>query len=207
MLATDFELQDGDGNGWPPPGTLPPGSPMKKYEKFVPSKQTVSLIQEGVALLGDVFDYSAEVEASYGVGLNFKAGPLKGKVEASVASISASSNNTNILEVEAKGLDASVEGGLGDNKATAGITGVSGKVEINKKTLKPTASGELVKGSASAKKGSISLSNSGTLSLGGKIGPVKASVSADLYKAAKGLSKIVQSGVSYLTDYLSHTFD
>ena len=43
-----------------------------------------------------------------------------------------------------------------------------------------------------------------TIGIGVKVGPAKANVSADLYKLGKGVAKVFESGISYLSDYVDN---
>ncbi|WP_394775808.1 hypothetical protein [Flavobacterium sp.] len=57
----------------------------------------------------------------------------------------------------------------------------------------------------------LSASNSGTLALSIKVptpdgASAKVGVSANLYNAGKGVMKMVEGGISYLSDYMSNVF-
>ena len=180
---------------------------------FTPSQKTSNLLNEGKELLSNVFGYEANVEVGYSVGVEATVGPVKVEGEVGIATASLGSNETNIVEATVEGPKASLKGSFG--KAEAHVSGSSGsaKIEVDKKFNAKTST-QGAKGSADASLGKgtkLSLSNSLTLSgsvklpspegVSGKIG-----ASVNLYNAAKGVTKMVQGGVSYLSDYVSNIF-
>jgi hypothetical protein len=116
------------------------------------------------------------------------------------------------VEVKTDGPGIKVSGSVGTAKASASGTLASAKIEVDKKlNVKTSAEGPKATASASMGKDTkLSLSNSMTLAASVKIPldgvSAKVNVSANLYNAAAGVSKLIEGGVSYLKDYVSNVF-
>jgi RHS repeat-associated protein len=193
-----------------PKNSSPLGGTM---QNFTPSSKTTGLLDEGVALLSDVFDYEASGEVGVSIGVEGQVGPVKAEGEITLANASIESNKKNAVEIKAEAVGAKIGGKLGTAEGSVSGSVASGKVEVSKKG-NVTTSLEGAKVSATGTMGKntkLSASNSGTLALSVKIpGPegvsAKLGVSANLYNAGKGVAKMVEGGISYLSDYMSNVF-
>ncbi len=193
-----------------PKETSPLGGTM---QNFTPSDKTMSLLSEGKELLSNVFGYEASASAGYSLGASGTVGPVKVEGEVSVAEVSVKTSEKNLVEAKVEGAGAKLSGSVGTAKAEVKGTTGSAKVEVDKK-LNVKTSSEGAKATATGtmgKNSKLSLSNSGTLAASIKIPTpegvsAKVGVSVNLYNAGKGVVKMIQGGVSYLSDYVSNYF-
>lgn len=193
-----------------PKNNSPVGGTM---QNFTPSSKTTDLLDEGVALLSDVFDYQASAEVGESIGVEGQVGPVAVEGELTVASASIESNKKNAVEINVEGIGAKIGGKLGTAEGSVSGSIASGKVEVSKKGKVTTSiEGPKISGNGTMGKNTkLSASNSGTLALTVKIPTpegvtAKVGVSANLYNAGKGVMKMVEGGISYLSDYISNVF-
>jgi RHS repeat-associated protein len=180
-------------------------------QDFTPSTQTTNLLDQGIALLSNVFSADVSAEAGESVSAGATVGPVKAEGEISLGKMSGKVSDKGV-EVKTDGPGIKVSGSVGTAKASASGTLASAKIEVDKKlNVKTSAEGPKATASASMGKDTkLSLSNSMTLAASVKIPldgvSAKVNVSANLYNAAAGVSKLIEGGVSYLKDYVSNVF-
>ena len=195
--------------GNPPKETSPLGGTM---QNFTPSDKTMSLLNEGKELLSNIFGYEAGVSAGYSTGVTATVGPVKLEAELTLAEVEVKSTNKSLVEAEIKGAGAKATASLGDKKAEAKASTGSTSVVVDKKLNVNTSSdGAKSKATISQGNANLSLKNSGTLGLSIKVPTpegvsAKVGVTVNLYNAGKGIVKMIEGGVSYLSDYVSNYF-
>lgn len=194
----------------PPKKSSPLGGIL---QDFTPSESTTTMLNEAKELLSNVFDYEGSLSVGESGAVDVQVGPVKADAEITIAEASVKTTQKNAVELEVKGPGLKVGGAVGTAKGSVGVSAGSIKAGIDKKgNVNGGVTG--FKGSSSGTLGKdtkLSLSNSLTLSasvkvptpdgVSGKIG-----VSANLYNAAVGVTKLIQGGAGYLKDYVSNVF-
>lgn len=189
-------------------------SPLgKSLGDFTPSEKTSAYFSKAGEFFDKVFSYDVGASAGYSVGVYGTVGPVKLEGEATVASVSVSSNGKNIAEGKVEGLNAKLGASLGDAKAYASASSGALKAELRRDLSIKTSSekGKISGGASMGKDTKLSLSTSLTLAASVKV-PMpegisgKVGGSVDFYSAGKGVVNAIQGTMSYLKDYASNVF-
>ncbi|EZH73166.1 hypothetical protein ATO12_19360 [Aquimarina atlantica] len=189
--------------------------PVSHLEPFMASKETLNLIEEGKQLLSEAFSFNASAKGKLGVGGNVKVGPVNVAAEANAISITGKIDKDKV-ETKTKIVDVKGSITVGPKDSDSNITayGTFNVANINlsvDENLNTDGSienggfdGDVITGSGNEVK--LSTKDFLNIGIGGKIGPLKVSGSANLYNLAKGLGKTILGGANYLKDYAVNVF-
>ena len=195
-----------DPNGDCPPGVnCPPksGPVTPKAVDYLPSREVSQLWSEGMDLLEDAFFCSLSLGATIlGVKGDVQVGPIQLEAGVAVAEGSLSVNENGDVNIDADVLSAS--GGAGF--ASANVKGEIGAAKINvlitEDDIVPTVDEFYAEGSATVGANGFewSAENAATLSVGGKIGPVRGDAGVNFANLFEGFGKIIEGGARYLEE-------
>lgn len=188
---------------------------VRDTQPFRSTEKTKNLFNEGKELIFDALDFDADLEGKLGVKGDVQVAGAKFEGEINVASVGADLDKESldlsfgIIETNGKVTvgDAKNE----DNNLTMGIDAYMAKATLRiDKDLNVTGDTKSEQIDPTMKMGKnfdVTLSDALTIGGGGRVGPVRARASVNLYNIAVGGYKVFASGLSYVNDYINNILE